>query len=51
MIDWQKVTITEPPLLSLIRESELRQIAITGVLPITLKLPCHTQSVERSVQH
>lgn len=50
MINWEEVEISEPPLLSLIPENELREIAATGELPIKLKLSCHTQSVERCVK-
>ena len=55
LINWQKVEITEPPLIIGVNSEELLKLVQYGSFaelsksPI-FQLPCHTQSVERTVK-
>lgn len=50
MINWHKVTITEPPLTSTLSDIELQSIVDEGAKDDLFNLPCHTQAVERCVK-
>lgn len=51
MINWQQ-TITEPPILKQLTDQEIQQIVQSGGEGelLFLRLPCHTQAVERAVK-
>ncbi|CAH0381343.1 unnamed protein product [Bemisia tabaci] len=49
LIDWNKVTITLPPILSHLTEEDLKALILHPVQKMTL-FPCHTQAVERGVK-
>lgn len=48
-IDWTNSTITPPPMLTSISDEELSAAAELGPVAM-LRLPCHTQAVERTVK-
>ena len=48
MIDWSKVQVSEPEILSRLSNAELER-AFTEPLCFP-KFPCHSQSVERAVK-
>ena len=54
LIDWQKCTLTEPPLTTDLTEGDLKNLISSGESVVqhleNLKFPCHTQSVERFVK-
>src|SRR6218665_338321 len=52
LIDWQNLSITEPPVLSTLSRTDLEEIIASDCVPVFQfpKFPCHTQSVERSVK-
>src|SRR6218665_1337628 len=52
LIDWQNLSITEPPVLSTLSRTDLWEIIASDCVPVFQfpKFPCHTQSVERSVK-
>src|SRR6218665_131591 len=52
LIDWQNLSITEPPVFSTLSRTDLWEIIASDCVPVFQfpKFPCHTQSVERSVK-
>ena len=50
MINWQSVTVTEPPLTRDIPETELRKNIENKARLEFKKFPCHTQCVERMIK-
>src|SRR6218665_943235 len=52
LIDWQNLSITEPPVLSTLSRTDLEEIIASACVPVFQfpKCPCHTQSVDRSVK-
>ena len=51
LIDWNKTTVTEPPLTSSIPTSKIETIVHTKTFNNDFsKFPCHTQSVERHIK-
>ena len=50
LIDWKECS--EPPALSLISDEELERLVLTNPeeLKELLRIPCHTQAVERNVK-
>ncbi|CAH1112821.1 unnamed protein product [Psylliodes chrysocephalus] len=50
LIDWQKCTITEPPLVLKLSDNCLQQLIAEKETIIIDSFPCHTQAVERCVK-
>jgi hypothetical protein len=52
IIDWQSITVTEPPLLAIASEQDIEMFVASGNVPVIdfPKYPCHTQAVERCVK-
>lgn len=51
LIDWQSVTVTEPPLTRDIPNETLKEMILNNINEINiLQYPCHTQAVERCVK-
>lgn len=52
IIDWQKTTVTEPPLLAAVSDQDIEMFVASGESPVIEfpKYPCHTQAVERCVK-
>lgn len=50
LIDWNKTTITEPPLTKNLNYDQLMEIVTNPKKTSIFKMPCHTQSVERGVK-
>lgn len=53
ILDWDAITITEPPLLRDLSLDELKQISnstFNTSIKYMKKFPCHTQAVERTVK-
>lgn len=52
LINWNKCSITEPPVLSHVQDEDLQLLVLEQHedLKEMLKFPCHTQSVERMIK-
>lgn len=50
MVNWQNITITEPPAFRNITDATLEDAIRTKSLFEIPKFPCHTQAVERSIK-
>ena len=51
MIDWQKETVTKPPITKPLKRDKILASINEGILPETLPdFPCHSQAVERHVK-
>jgi len=50
IIDWQKCSLTEPPITVEISDEALKEMVLKGEVPELTKFPCHTQAVERYVK-
>jgi len=51
MIDWQEIDLTEPPILTKLTETEIKELIETNEKPQGMpNFPCHTQAVERIIK-
>jgi len=52
MIDWAVCPISEPPVIKVMTDAELRDLITTEVTPTVIfpKFPCHSHAVERHVK-
>lgn len=52
MVDWQTLTVTEPPVMMDMTNNELKDMISAQISPSVIfpRFPCHTQAVERCVK-